>query len=285
MMVDMMLGLEFWYRTAPPSICLRYLSALVKSLFIIIPIILSPKASGAVELDTMIEIPGGTFVMGANDGMEGSAPAHEVRIDSFTIDSHEVTNVRFAEFLNYIGKTALSGKKLIDLPLSGIEVVEAGGKALYRPKEGMEEYPVVSVTWHGANEYAKFRGKRLPTEAEWEYAAAGGLKSKFPWGDEFDPNRENQGGSFGALTPVMSYLPNGFGIYDMAGNAMEWVADWYREEYYKSSPAENPKGPSVGTERIVRGGAFDSILPVTVRDRFHLKPDRSLPDLGFRCVK
>ncbi|MBN1572943.1 MAG: SUMF1/EgtB/PvdO family nonheme iron enzyme [Deltaproteobacteria bacterium] len=245
-----------------------------------------PQTPCAVELDKMVEVPGGTFVMGgADDGMENSVPAHEVKVNYFFIDSHEVTNVRFAEFLNHLGKTTLNGNKLIDLDLSGIEVEERGGKAFYVAKEGMEEYPVVSVTWHGADEYAKFRGKRLPTEAEWEYAASGGAKSKFPWGDDYDPNRTNQGGSFGALTPVMSYLPNGFGLYDMVGNAMEWTADWYGEDYYTKSPPDNPTGPKAGTERVVRGGAFDSIQPVTVRDRFYLKPDRSLPDLGFRCVK
>ncbi len=278
-------GMRYKFRIARRSTSAGLFFAVAALLFAAFLVTLSPEAPGAVELDKMIEVPGGTFVMGAGGGMENSAPAHEVRVNSFFIDSHEVTNVRFAEFLNHLGNTTLNGKKLIDITVSGIEVEKRGGKSVYVPKEGLEEYPVVSVTWYGADEYAKYRRKRLPTEAEWEYAASGGVKSKFPWGNDYNPNRTNQAGSFGALTPVMSYLPNGFKIYDMIGNAMEWTADWYKEEYYAKSPLDNPKGPRAGTERAVRGGAFDSVRPVTVHDRFYLKPDRSLPDLGFRCVK
>jgi formylglycine-generating enzyme required for sulfatase activity len=246
----------------------------------------STMQTGAIELDEMVKIPGGTFTMGVDGGMENSRPPHEVKVDPFFVDAHEVTNVRFAEFLNDIKTTTLDGNNLIVLDRSHIVIDDANSKSVYRPKEGYEEYPVVSVTWYGANEYAKYRGKRLPTEAQWEYAAAGGLMgAKFPWEGDYNPNKSNLAGAFGALTPVMSYLPNGFGVYDMGGNVMEWTRDWYRDGYYEKSPRENPQGPKVGTERVVRGGAFDSLYPVTIRNRYYLKPGSALPNLGFRCVR
>jgi len=202
----------------------------------------------AQELGDTVTLTGGTFLMGIH-GNTGDAPAHEVELFPFTMDAHEVTALDFARFLSEI------------------------------------EYPAVGVTWYGAAAYAEWAGKKLPTEAQWEYAARGGMEgAAYPWGDEFDPLRSNLAGSFTGPTPVMSYIPNGYGLFDMAGNVMEWTRDRYGEEYYIRSPEKNPRGPIRGEERTVRGGAWDSIDPTTIAERIPLLPETALEDLGFRCV-
>jgi len=234
----------------------------------------------AQELGDTVTLTGGTFLMGIH-GNTGDAPAHEVELFPFTMDAHEVTALDFARFLSEIGTIALDGNPLVDLGVSNIAV--SGGS--FSPKDGMDEYPAVGVTWYGAAAYAEWAGKKLPTEAQWEYAARGGMEgAAYPWGDEFDPLRSNLAGSFTGPTPVMSYIPNGYGLFDMAGNVMEWTRDRYGEEYYIRSPEKNPRGPIRGEERTVRGGAWDSIDPTTIAERIPLLPETALEDLGFRCV-
>ena len=192
----------------------------------------------------MALIPPGSFEMGDhfNEGSGSERPVHTVTLDAFYMDVHEVTVGQFREFANQSG-------------------YEYGGNwdsvARYSPGD---EYPMVNVSWNDATAYAKWAGKRLPTEAEWEYAARGGLIGKrYPWGDELshdDANYSGTGGKdkWGRCSPVGSFEANGYGLYDMAGNVQEWCQDWYGENYYSSSPAKNPPGPGSGSSRVLRGG-------------------------------
>ena len=153
------------------------------------------------------------------------------------------------------------------------------------------------MTWNDATAYAKWAGKRLPTEGEREYAARGGLVGKrYPWGDEIthdDANYAGTGGKDkwegwpnGGTAPVGSFVANGYGLYDMAGNVWEWCQDWYGSDYYSKSPAKNPPGPGTGSYRVLRGGSWNlSSNSLRVAYRYNYTPtDRNLTGLGFRCV-
>ena len=165
------------------------------------------------------------------------------------------------------------------------------------------DHPVVHVSWQDASAYASWAGKRLPTEAEWEYGARGGLESQlFPWGNDLEPGGEHrmnvwQGkfpventcddGYFGTA-PVDAFAPNAHGLYNMTGNVWEWCADWYWDAYYRSSPPVDPKGPSQGTHRVMRGGSYLCHASYCRRYRVGARsangPDTSTGNLGFRCV-
>ena len=248
-----------------------------------------PSLDGA----PMVLIPAGEFQMGDSfsEGSKDERPVHAVYLDAFCIDVYEVTNARYAAFLNaYGGIYDSAGKRMIDIYANSCLIEEVGNT--YRPKEGYGNFPVIDVSWHGAKAYAEFYGKRLPTEAEWEKAARGGLVgARYPWGNSITPSDANykdtpSGDPITAFYPVDSFKPNGYGLYNVAGNVEEWCADWYYpEDYYSKSPYRNPQGSESGYTRVVRGGSFgEPAADMRVALRNYLNPDWERPDMGFRCV-
>ena len=246
----------------------------------------------------MVLIPAGEFDMGSSDSSKtrSERPVHTVYLDAFTMDKYEVTNVQYSSFLNAYGKNSdPEGNKLLDIDSKSclIEEMDEG----YKPRTGYENHPVVEVSWYGAKAYAEYYGKRLPTEAEWEKAARGGLAGKkYPWGISIGPDKANYNHDksrrdtiedmLRLLKPVGSYQPNRYGLYDMAGNAWEWCADRYDAEYYKHSAIKNPKGPDSGTTRVIRGGSWLHYQGnLRVADRKHYGPSRTDQCIGFRCVQ
>lgn len=258
----------------------------------------------------MILVKGGAFQMGADDGMPFERPIHTVDLSPFYIDEHEVMVAEFSEFVkatNYKTEAEKFGWSGVFDPESGewIRVDGAnwqhpeGPKSMAQPNE-----PVSQVSWNDASEYAKWAGKRLPTEAEFEFAARGGLSGKkYAWGDELKPNGKPvanwwqgtfpsknivEDGFFGRA-PARSFPPNGYGLYDMTGNVWEWCSDRFGEDYYQMSVKRDPKGPETGNERVIRGGSFlcaeNYCSNYRVAGRSQSEPDSGLDNLGFRCVR
>jgi len=244
----------------------RFLCATCLLLVLQASVILAQENGDFISHDgvNMVLIPSGKFFMGSADGDSDEIPLHEVYVDTFYIDEHEVSINQYKKFIQETGHQK---------------------PAYWQPEYDNPNDPVVGVSWRDAIDYAKWAGKRLPTEAEWEYAArSGNLKQKYPWGDKADPSYANYN-SFGLL-PVKSLKPNNFGIYDMIGNAWEWCADWYDKDYYSGSPGKNPRGPVSGTHKVLRGGAWycdESELRVT--NRYYALPDAHSYNVGFRCVR
>ena len=224
---------------------------------------------------TMVLVPAGEFTMGSPTGDVDERPPHQVYLDSFLIDKHEVTVGQYAEFLQQAGGNAPSDWKTMN-------------------QLSHKKRPVSNVDWADAAAYCKWAGKRLPTEAEWEKAARGTDGRLYPWGNEPPTTRHanyGQSGSInnGALAPVGSFEEgkSPYGVYDMAGNVWEWVSDWYDHDYYKASPQRNPEGPPTGGFKGIRGGSWNS-SPRALRsaDRYWDPPTfRSQYSPGFRCVK
>ncbi len=219
---------------------------------------------------------------------EKETPRHIVYLDAFYMDKYEVTNAQYRRFVQATGHGEPEG--------DGYDELGSRFKPWADRNFSRDDQPVVCVSWEDAKAYAEWAGKRLPTEAEWEKAARGGLVGKrFPWGDEaLDASgicRANYS-LFGVAddgyeytAPVGSFVPNGYGLYDMIGNVWEWCADWYADNYYADSPKENPKGPDSGDRRVLRGGACIA-PPSTLRVacRRGRNPTSSYYGLGFRCV-
>ena len=246
------------------------------------------------EVDGMLQvyIPAGEFSMGSTGGAFYEKPVHAVYLDGYWMDISEVTNQMYALFLNEMGNQEEEGVLWWIEALGHTGLIFDG--TTWHALEGHEQKPVVSVTWHGADSYCTWAGRRLPTEAEWEKAARGGLEGKtFPWGDA-EPvclpealNAAQFRFCVGGLLPVMSYHPIGYGLYDMSGNAWEWVADWYDTFTYASSPYENPPGPTSGINksRILRGGSWtDSGESLRVSYRFYYYFNATAISFGFRCA-
>ena len=309
----------------------------------------------SVSHEGMVWIPGGTYLMGAQDqdGREDEYPQHQVKVSGFWMDATEVTNTQFRKFVEATGYVTTAeiapdwnelSKQLppgtpkphdsLLVPASLVFVKQPPGAGLGDPSiwwswkkganwrhpqgagtdlKGKDNHPVVHVSFDDAVAYCKWAGKRLPTEAEWEFAARGGKTTVYPWGDEpvesGKPKANSWQGKFPGVNtvwdkfpgaaPVKSFAANPFGLFDMAGNVWEWCADWYRDDYYASVSnqlLQDPQGPSTSYDpqeptvpkKVVRGGSFlcnDSYCKgYRVTSRMKTATDTGLEHTGFRCV-
>ena len=245
----------------------------------------------------MILIPAGEFQMGSNDSTD-EAPIHTVYIDAFYIDTYEVTNAQYKVFVD--ANPQWRKDQISDAYHNGHYLKHWYGNNY---PSGKGDHPVTFVSWYGAMAYAKWAGKRLPTEAEWEKAARGGKSGlKYPWGNTISRGQANYGNSVGGTTVVGKYAANAYGLYDMTGNVLEWCLDAYYGDFYASSPRRNPLGGvntmenagavisdfmSVEGYRVVRSGAWynTEVQNVRVAYRNRVMPTLTNPGLGFRCVQ
>lgn len=313
--------------------------------------------NGDTSTTGMVYIPGGTFMMGAdnNQASKDEYPKHKVTVDPFYMDEHEVTNAQFKTFVDATGYITTAEQKpnweqlkkqlppgtpkpdesqliaaslVFTPPNTPVDlnnysqwwswVAGASWKHPEGPESditGKENYPVIHVSWDDAMAYCKWAGKRLPTEAEWEFAARGGLKNNiYPWGDQgiavgkakansWDgsfPNENTARDGFKNLAPVKSFPSNGYKLFDMAGNVWEWCSDWYRADYYAQlgkTEATNPIGPGDSYDpdepytpkKVARGGSFmcnDSYCSgYRVARRMKSSFDSGMSNMGFRAVR
>lgn len=234
-------------------------------------------------LTDMVVIPGGSFYRGSKDGNRDEMPKHQITLSSYAIDTHPVTNEQFVRFLEVMGGEKDSNHQDI-IRMRDSRIKRSGGKLSI--ESGYAKHPVVGVTWYGAVAYAMWVGKRLPTEVEWEIAARGGVENVlYPTGDDMEKTQANFFSS--DTTSVMSYAPNNYGLYDMAGNVYEWCHDWYGYNYYEASvqEPENPKGPLQGVYRVLRGGCWKSLKEDLRCSRRHRNnPGTVNGTYGFRCA-
>ncbi len=212
-------------------------------------------------------------VSGAFDADE--TPPHAVYLDDYYIDAVEVTNAQFARFANSSGYQT--------------DAEKAGDATTWRSfnSPDRQRFPVILVSWNDASRYCAWAGKRLPTEAEWEKAARGATKRIYPWGDSFNNDYANtMAAGVGQPVAVASRSAQSpFGLYDAVGNVWEYAQDWYDGGYYTDSPKANPRGPSAGTFKVIRGGSFKTQpdrATTTVREK--VSPDSRGDDIGFRCA-
>ncbi|RKU38098.1 hypothetical protein C6496_08060 [Candidatus Poribacteria bacterium] len=231
-------------------------------------------------------IPAGTFIMGSDTDLPNEAPMHEIYLNAYYIGKTEVTN---AEYYQFWLETGGAGSE--HTPIS------YGGAFGTWPEiaQTKPDHPVIGVSWYSAGAYAAWRGLRLPTEAEWEKAARGTNARRWPWGNTFKQriqntnthaNVWNQSGTH--LQPVGSYATgvSPYGAQDMAGNVWEWVADWYSETFYHHTPDRNPKGPAVGSRRVVRGGSWlNAEMLARCSTRIGQYPEIGTSFIGFRLAK
>ncbi|GAB4348178.1 MAG: formylglycine-generating enzyme family protein [Candidatus Abyssubacteria bacterium] len=248
--------------------------------------------------EKMVYIPQGTFLMGSPDGKgeDNERPQHTVSVSGFWIDACEVTNRKFQEFIDatgYVTDAEKRGKGWI----WDQQWKEMPGADWRHPKgpassiETLMDHPVVQVSWNDALAYCDWAGKRLPTEAEWEYACRCGTKTAYSTGDAITHDAANYFGAGGldrweGTSPVASFPANPWGIYDMHGNVWEWCQDYYDETFYSGSPEENPINDASAPYRVMRGGAWD-YCPLGMRcaHRGADLPFSASDARGFRCVK
>jgi sulfatase modifying factor 1 len=282
------------------------------------------QATATVYMDVvsgttdMVAIPSGTFEMGdhAGVGFTSERPIHSVTLDAFLMDKYEVSNTKFADFLNNTTVTVGSGGYVYQVGGAGQLICWLSNGLTHNGSAfvidaGKDHHPVVKVTWYGAALYCNYLstlngrtpcydettfscdftadGFRLPTEAEWEYASRGGEHSpyyQYPWGsNSITSSDANYASNIGSTVDVGSYAANGYGLYDMAGNVREWCNDWFDGSYYSNSPSTNPTGPASGSSSVIRGGGWH-IPAVDLRcaDRYDGSPSIRSPYIGFRVL-
>ncbi|MFF9510980.1 formylglycine-generating enzyme family protein [Streptomyces sp. NPDC014724] len=294
--------------------------------------LLPPRSSPPrreVSSDGMVALPGGEFLMGSDDSegfpADGEGPVRVVRLKPFSMDACAVTNEQFSLFVADAGHVTDAERFGWSYVFAGFlpAALRRGAPrpeqtpwwcavrgATWRHPEGpgsdlanRGDHPVVHVTWNDAAAYAGWAGKRLPTEAEWEYAARGGLEQKrYPWGDELDPDgvqrcniwrgtfpsKNTATDGYRGTASVDSFEPNGFGLYNMAGNVWEWCADWWTTGHPATRPLAAPQGPASGEAKVIRGGSHMCHRSYCNRYRVAARsantPDSSSGHAGFRCV-
>lgn len=279
----------------------------------------------------MIALPGGSFLMGTDypDGFpgDGEGPVREVFLDAFSIDRYPVTNERFGEFVcatgyrtdaerfgwSFVFWLHIPKRRFDELVEDTVAAAQwwckVRGARWDAPEgpgstiRGREQHPVVHISWSDATAFAAWSGQRLPTEAEWEYAARGGLVQKlYPWGDKLRPagkhmcniwqgefpDHDTGDDGYTGTCPVDAFPPNGFGLYSVTGNTWEWCADWFDANFHRTADPHNPKGPAEGTARVMKGGSFLCHKSYCNRYRVAARtsntPDSSTSNIGFRCA-
>ncbi|WP_319710806.1 formylglycine-generating enzyme family protein [Nonomuraea angiospora] len=287
-----------------------------------------PPRAGRGSDAGMVRLPGGRFRMGSDDAegfpSDGEGPVRAVELSPFLIDRCTVTNDDFSRFVAETGYVTEAERigwsyvfvRFLNRDLRRISprpevtpwwaaVRGADWRHPEGPGSGLDDrgdHPVVHVSWHDAHAYARWAGKRLPTEAEWEYAARGGHdQRRYPWGDELTPGGRHlaniwQGrfpvtntaeDGYAGTAPAHAFPPNDFGLHNMAGNVWEWCADWWGTDH--PAQARNPAGPPSGTDRVTRGGSYlchaSYCNRYRVAARSHNSPDTSGGNTGFRCAR
>jgi formylglycine-generating enzyme len=277
----------------------------------------------------MVLLPGGEFLMGTNDRegypSDGEGPVRRITLKPFWIEATAVSNAQFDAFVRATGYVTEAERFGWSFVFGGLLPPDFPGTravaearwwrqvhgACWRHPEGPQSHvmdrgghPVVHVSWNDARSYCRWAGKRLPTEAEWEFAARGGLEQKrYPWGDELTPGGEHrmnvwqgrfpeqntlEDGYLGTA-PVDAFPPNGYGLYNMTGNVWEWCADWFHPTFHVTGPRRNPRGPRTGTHRVMRGGSYLCHKSYCYRYRVAARsantPESSTGNLGMRCAR
>jgi len=286
----------------------------------------SGSISGMVKLD------GGSFLMGTDSELafpqDGEGPVREIQLDAFYVDKFAITNEQFREFVRATGYRTESEQlgwsfvfqghiphecynELVVATVPGAswwcKVNGADWKHPEGPDSSIENrlrYPVTQVSWNDAQAFCEWAGRRLPTEAEWEFAARGGFEQKiYPWGDELTPENRHlcnvwQGtfplvdlaeDGYAGTAPVDAFLPNGYGLYDMTGNTWEWCSDWFDTAYHLTATRLNPVGPGKGISRVMKGGSYLCHASYCNRYRVAARTantaDSATTNIGFRCVR
>jgi len=244
-------------------------------------------AVGQPAKDDMVRIPAGPFMMGSADGPADERPAHRISLPAFSIDRYPVTNAQFAVFLDAVGPLNAKGERLFDVQDQDARIRQVASR--WAANAGFEQHPVVEVSWAGARDYCAWRGKRLPTEAEWEKAARGTDARRYPWGNAPpDRMRTQHNAEYNETAPVDRF-PAGaspYGVHDLSGNAWEWVSSAYRP--YPYDARDGREDLASGPVRATRGGGHDSgtrEITVTQRGRnLSRNPAAGHHNIGFRCA-
>jgi formylglycine-generating enzyme required for sulfatase activity len=257
------------------------------------------KKNQFVKDHDMVLVESGSFYMGKSVvrdsfwdslflGDTGDSPVHYVKLNKFHICRHLITNEQFCKFINDAGNQVDNGKLWLDIHSNDCKIQFMEGK--HMPYQGYEQHPVTNVTWYGAKAYSKWSGGRLPSEAEWEFAARGGnMSNGFEYSGSDELNKiawYDWKNELIETKAVCLKKENELGIFDMSGNVSEWCNDWYNQKYYSSSPSIDPPGPLNGKYKIVRGGSFSSPKShCRVFFRMHSNPHNNFNDRGFRIVE